>query len=135
MNKPGQPLISEAIVEAAKQRVAGVGRLEAQKLMRVREPHLYAALRELLNDAMTDRDEALGDPTQTAICDALWRGAEVAVEAYRIAHFQLCAGTVLGTRLAQIDADLGRLTAGDWGDKDDSSAAHSEIESGRRNGE
>jgi hypothetical protein len=135
MRSTGEPLISEAIVEAAKHRVAEAGRLEAKELMRVREPHFYAALCKLSIHAMDDRDEAIDHPTQTAICDALWRGAEVAVEAYRIAHFQLCAGTVLGTRLAQIDADLARRAAGDCGDKDDSSAAHSEIKRGRRDGE
>ena len=67
MKNPGQPMISEPIVEAAKQCMAEVGWVEAQKLVRVREPHLYAALCALSNCAMTDRDEALGDATQTAI--------------------------------------------------------------------
>ena len=108
MNQPGQPLITAAMIHDAKKRVEEVGRLQAQKQMRVREPHLYDALCEFSNHALADRPETLSDETQTAIYDALWRGAVVAVEAYRIAHFQMWAGTLLGTRLAQLDADLAR---------------------------
>lgn len=106
--KLGRPLITRKFVEAAKKRVVEVGRLESQKQMKQREPHLYGALCEIANGALADRPENLSDETQTVIHDALWRGVMVAVEAYRVAQYHLWADTCLGPQMDRLDPGLAK---------------------------
>ena len=99
------PVISEAHVEAAKQRVEReLGRMEAQRELQAREPHLYAMLILYCNRSIPD--ESVSDETQTRIYDAIWRGMLVAVEAYRVAQFHLWADTCLGPQMEQLHPDI-----------------------------
>jgi hypothetical protein len=110
-----QPIISEAYVEAAKKLVEEVGLLESQRELRTREPHLYDVLCKYSNRALADRPESLSDETQSAIYDAMWRGAMVAIEAYRVAQYHLWADTCLGPQMERLDPNnaSGRFGAAD----------------------
>ena len=100
-----EPVISEAHVEAAKKRVEReLGRMEAQRELETREPHLYAMLIQYCNRSIPD--ESVSAETQTRIYDAIWRGMLVAVEAYRVAQFHLWAETCLGPQMEQLHPDI-----------------------------
>ena len=121
-----EPVISEAHVEAAKQRIEReLGRMEAQRELQAREPHLYDMLVLYCNRSIPD--ESVSDETQTRIYDAIWRGMLVAVEAYRVAQFHLWADTCLGPQMEQLHPDIAsrrfdgprwRGRASDRGDED-----------------
>lgn len=103
-----RPLISKLFIETAKKRFKAVGRWELEWEMRLREPHLYSVLCQITNQAMADRPETLSDETLTVIHDALWQGAIVAVEAYRIAQHHLWAQTCLDPEMQRLDPDLAK---------------------------
>jgi hypothetical protein len=125
MSKQRQrPLIRKLFIEAANKRVREVGRAELEKEMRLREPNLYSALCAISNQALADRPETLSDETQTVIYDALWQGAIVAVEAYRIAQHHLWAQTCLEPYMQRLDPDLYRRAQNLRHPEDDNTGTH-----------
>src|SRR5688572_24066033 len=101
-----KPLITEMYVDTAKRRLKEVGQSASVKHLKVREPHLYSAISEIANGAVTDRPEDLGDETQTVIYDAIWRAVLIGIEAYRVSQFHYWADTCLGPWMEKLDPEL-----------------------------
>lgn len=74
--------------------------------MKEREPYLYSAMCFISTQAIADAPEMIGNETQTAIHDALWRAVLVAIEAYRVAQYHLWADTCLRPQMQSLHPDI-----------------------------
>src|SRR4051794_3831129 len=100
-------LIDEGLLAAVQERLRVTGRLVAEKALKHAEPQLHYALCRISMDALADL-EGISEEVHGAVHDAVFRAALLSIEAYRVAHYQLWAGTVLGTVLEQLDPALAR---------------------------
>ncbi|HEV2294525.1 MAG TPA: hypothetical protein VGR35_11770 [Tepidisphaeraceae bacterium] len=104
-------LIDEATIEAARERVLKGGFLPAARIVCKEEPDLHYAISRIAVEALSGL-EGMPLEAQDAAHRAVWEGALLAVESYRLAHYRLWRGTALGTLLEQLDPRLANGPAG-----------------------
>lgn len=100
-----EPLIDEATLEKARVRLANVTYEESARQLSIAEPNLHYAVGRFACDALNDLGDLPSGADEAAYA-AVWRGALLALEAYRVAHYRLWRGTVMGTLLEQLDPTL-----------------------------
>lgn len=109
-------LITEATIEAARERLAGTDHVAAMRAMFQRDGDLALAVGAYANNALGDLEDLPLEAHDRAY-RAVWDAVLLALESYRLAHYRLWRGTELGALLARLDPSLLKDEASEPGDR------------------
>ena len=101
------PLINEAVIAAAEERIAQIGTNRSVQRLREDEPDLYYTISHVGNTVLADM-EGVTLEMHEAADRAVWRAALVALESYRLAYYRLWRGTELGGVLERLDPPVSK---------------------------
>jgi len=109
-------LITEATIEAARERLAGTDHFAAMRAMFQRDGDLALAITVYANNALGDLEDLPLEAHDLAH-RAVWTAVLLALESYRLAYYRLWRGTELGALLARLDPSLLKDDASEPGER------------------
>lgn len=102
-------LISEAVIETARERVFCRPFNDSIREFAEREPELHCAVGRFAVNAVGD-NEGVAYEVQDAAHRAVWQAVLLALESYRLAHYRLWSDSELGHLLRRLDPTLAETT-------------------------
>jgi hypothetical protein len=114
-------LITEATIEAARKRMAGIDRVAALRVMFQHDGDLAQAVGVYATNALGDLEDLPLEAHDLAY-RAVWDAVRLALECYRLAYYRLWRGTELGAILLRLDPSLAADDDDDGEPRSDSGA-------------